>query len=325
MAQPFAGLEPYLVSNSLNLIVLSTEQCNFRCTYCYEDFSLGKMKPDVVLALEKFITRRAPELDQLSISWFGGEPLLAVDVIERVQAHAIELSRAYPRLDLLSSMTTNGYLLDRRQLTTLVDLGVRQFQVSFDGSREPHDRKRVRAGGGATYDRIWSNLAAAREVEGDFQIVVRLHIDRDNLAEIPRFLAEFEQTFGGDPRLVILLRPLSRLGGANDAALPVLEQDDAKRAVAVAVREIDRLGLPHFPVGDMSDICYAAAANSFVVRSDGALGKCTVALSHPDNHVGRLLDDGRVSLDDGKMNAWMRGLFSEDSLERACPMIGYAD
>jgi len=28
---------------SLELILYPTEQCNFRCTYCYEDFLIGRM------------------------------------------------------------------------------------------------------------------------------------------------------------------------------------------------------------------------------------------------------------------------------------------
>ena len=30
-------------SNYLNLIILPTEACNFRCTYCYETFENKKM------------------------------------------------------------------------------------------------------------------------------------------------------------------------------------------------------------------------------------------------------------------------------------------
>jgi wyosine [tRNA(Phe)-imidazoG37] synthetase (radical SAM superfamily) len=36
-----------LFSNRLlDLTLLPIEQCNFRCTYCYETFADGKMKPD---------------------------------------------------------------------------------------------------------------------------------------------------------------------------------------------------------------------------------------------------------------------------------------
>jgi uncharacterized protein len=64
-------------SDSLGLIILPTEACNFRCVYCYETFEHGKMNPILVQALKKFITSRISDLSSLSISWFGGEPLCA--------------------------------------------------------------------------------------------------------------------------------------------------------------------------------------------------------------------------------------------------------
>lgn len=31
-----------IMNRNLRLIIMPTEQCNFRCRYCYEDFKLGK-------------------------------------------------------------------------------------------------------------------------------------------------------------------------------------------------------------------------------------------------------------------------------------------
>lgn len=72
-------------------------------------------------------------------------------------------------------------------------------------------------------------------------------------------------------------------------------------------------------------ICHASRANTYIVRSDGTLAKCPVALYHPENRVGRLLDDGRVEVDADKMSGWMPGLESGDKVELRCPMLGYAD
>ena len=43
----------------LHLILFSTEQCNFRCTYCYEKFLHGRMKPEVIEGVKRLVTRRA--------------------------------------------------------------------------------------------------------------------------------------------------------------------------------------------------------------------------------------------------------------------------
>ena len=72
-------LTEVLAADVLHLILLPTEACNFRCTYCYEDFRLGRMSEDVVRGVEALLSRRAEGLARLEISWFGGEPLAAGD------------------------------------------------------------------------------------------------------------------------------------------------------------------------------------------------------------------------------------------------------
>ena len=69
-------------------------------------------------------------------------------------------------------------------------------------------------------------------------------------------------------------------------------------------------------------MCHAATANSFIVRSNGTLCKCTVALDAPANRVGRLLEDGRVEIDTPAMTRWTRGLFSGESQALGCPLRG---
>jgi sulfatase maturation enzyme AslB (radical SAM superfamily) len=94
-------------SNYLNLIILPTEACNFRCTYCYETFENKKMPRPVVTGIKSLINRRGEDLDRLDISWFGGEPLLALDVITEITKHALDVAKT-DGFTFHSGMTTNG-------------------------------------------------------------------------------------------------------------------------------------------------------------------------------------------------------------------------
>ena len=300
---------------------MPTEACNFRCTYCYEDFAHGRMEPAVVRGLKRYLERRAGELDSLALSWFGGEPLLARDVVEEIMLHARHLAAAHPRLRLVSDITTNGFHLGPRAFSRLLDLGVGCFQVSLDGPREVHDRTRRRAGGGATFNRIWTHLLAMRAVRGAFEVVVRLHVHGANRTRLPAFLQEFARAFGRDRRFRLLFKEVAPLGGAEDAAFPFLPPE-ARHAVLQELRERARaLGVACVDA-DPHGVCYAARGNAFVVRANGRLNKCTVALNHPANEVGRLHEDGRLELAATAMHRWMRGLWSGNEAELSCPKRG---
>ena len=309
----------------LHLILLPTEACNFRCVYCYEAFRLKRMDPAVVGGVKRLLDRRAPTLAHLTISWFGGEPLLAYDVVTDILRHVAALRSRSPALAFISDMTTNASLLTPGRLEELVALGTREFQVTFDGPRRFHDRKRVRPGGKATFDLVWGNLIACRDSEARFRIQVRLHVDRNNQAAVPEFLDEYQAAFGPDDRFELFIRGLSRLGGANDPALPILEGEERSRAIE-GLRALARdRGLRIAAVPPVAPICYAARGNSFVVRADGRVNKCTVALDHPRNQVGSLQPDGTLRLRAEMVRPWMRGFESGGRAELSCPMHGLAD
>jgi len=317
---------PLSISNEiLHLILLPTEACNFRCVYCYEEFKYRRMEPRVIRGVKALLERRAPGLRSLTISWFGGEPLLARTAIEDVMQHARSISESHPLLKVSSDMTTNGFLLSEPVLEKLCDVGVTAYQISFDGLGKWHDRKRVLAGGKGTFDRIWGNLLAARGIDREFRITVRVHVDQENAQSIPMFIDAFARDFGPDARFTLFIRGLSRLGGGNDAHLRVFEPDQGRQVID-SLRALARARGVRVLQPEQDDaMCYAAKANSFVVRANGRLNKCTVALEHSSNHVGDLHEDGSVSIRPEKMMPWMRGVWSMKPAELKCPMKGLAD
>lgn len=322
-AAPAPAIPLFVAGDVLHLILMPTEKCNFRCTYCYEDFVHGRMARPMIDGIRKLVESRAPGLRSLTFEWFGGEPLLEQPIIEEIQAHVQRLAVEHAPLEFRASMTTNGYFLSPGVLSRLIRLGVSAFQISLDGTVATHDARRRMGDGSGTFDRIWSNLLAARRSDLEFQITLRTHVDRDNHVALPDYLEMLSRELSGDDRFEVYLRPVSRLGGPNDDAIPVLGSREAEVVEDLRDRAEElglRLSAPSGP-----DACYAAAANSFVIRSTGEIAKCTVAFQHPNNRVGRLHADGTATLDNAKINGWVRGLFSGDEKELRCPMKGFAD
>lgn len=147
---------------TISLTFLTTEQCNFRCRYCYESFEKGKMNDDIIQGVLCYLERNLFRYGGLSISWFGGEPLMALDAIEKISHRAIQLCR-FAHKPYVSGITTNGYLLTLDTFRRLLACKVYSYQIIIDGIREIHDQYRILANGDGTFDVIMKNLYDIRD------------------------------------------------------------------------------------------------------------------------------------------------------------------
>lgn len=118
--------------NTLRLIILPTEKCNFCCKYCYETFEKGKMSHEMQESLIKFVRKNIMKFSSMDVRWFGGEPLEALDVIENLSSAFITICRAAKR-NYTSSITTNGYNLTLDNFRKLYSLKVYNYQITVDG------------------------------------------------------------------------------------------------------------------------------------------------------------------------------------------------
>jgi uncharacterized protein len=307
-----------LLNDRLHLILLPTEHCNFRCTYCYEDFSIGRMSPATIQGVKRLIDRRLFSLRSLSVSWFGGEPLLAREVVKGISEHIVDAVSERPDLHYEANMTTNGYLLDMSAVEHLAALGIRLFQISLDGPELLHDRTRVRANSKGSFHQIWRNLLAIRDGTTPTKVLLRVHLTPDNLPFMPEFLRHLRDTFLWDKRFSAVLKPVERLGGPNDDAMEIIAEEDRSKTLADLEHilfegvEIDsRFSAPQ--------VCYASRPNSLMIRANGRVGKCTVALTDPANTIGELLSDGSLEIDNSHLRIWLRGWQSRDWEDLACP------
>ena len=305
------------------LIILPTEKCNFRCTYCYEEFSAGRMNKETIIAIKALLERRCTDLDYLTISWFGGEPLTAKDIVLDISEHVMALARKYPKLSYIGDMTTNGYFLDYNTTAALADVGVRQYQISLDGPCEVHDKSRIRANGGTTYDRIWANLLAIRDSSAPVSIRLRIHFTVDTLKLLDPLIEDIRKEFLHDPRFSVFFKAIEQLGGPNDASIKIFSEAEKEEAVNLLQTKLFGENLTSSQNHSLPDsyVCYASRPNSLVIRSNGDVGKCTVALYDERNKIGSLQPDGTIKLIPDRLAPWLRGIETVDPATLACPLV----
>lgn len=308
--QDEAALARYEVGRSesrkQHLMVLPTERCNFRCIYCYEDYSKGKMRPEIQTGLTTWIANNAHQWDEVSVSWFGGEPLLAYDVVRSLSKEMLTIFKD-AGISYRAHMTTNGYLLTTEWAKNLYSLGIDRYQITLDGVADVHDSKRPLAGGKGTYKKIMDNLIALKYSDLEIAVTIRINFDHDNEGNIEEHLGELARQFAGDKRFAIRFFPIGQWGGSNDDSLQPIETASAVKAILQHAHSAAELGLRSSVRELFGPVCYAARANSMIVGADGSLYKCSVAFDNPVNQIGKLRRDGTLEIDDAKLAMWVEG------------------
>ena len=225
-----------------------------------------------------------------------------------------------------SQMTTNGALLTARKHKELKDLGVTSFQVSFDGDAPFHNKLRVTRNNTPTFDLVYNNLLALHKSDIENNITVRIHINNENAESVEHLLERFKIDIGSDERFQFFIRSLERLGSSNDGIIPVLDDHDVlERIVTNMNQKAIELDLNLYKEKNESYVCYASLFNSFVIRSNGEIGKCTVALNDKKNTIGKIREDGKISLTMEKFKYWIRGQMSKNEEELGCPYFNTPD
>jgi uncharacterized protein len=159
----------------LGLVIAPTMACNMACPYCFESNKTGKMKPDIVEAIIGLVDRQAKSLDKVDVDWYGGEPLLAMDVIEDLSQSLIDLGRE-KHFAYVSSVITNGYLLSKDVVDKLRSLNVLVCQVTFDGPETLHNQRRPLKNGKDSFRTILENLKYAAS---KMMVSVRINVDKN--------------------------------------------------------------------------------------------------------------------------------------------------
>jgi uncharacterized protein len=222
-----AALESYFAafredSSQLRVTILTTLQCNFACDYCYQGEHAGprrqsdRMSLDTATQVAAWIARQVEEVrpSRLSLTFFGGEPLLNVpamfEIAGRSSKHTASLG-----VSQTINIITNGLLLTPDIVECMTPLGLTGVKVTLDGDRETHDRMRPLLGGQGTFDRIIGNI---RRVAPLVPVTIGGNFDMETAARYPALLDFLkEQDFAG--RICkVAFKPIIKAAGPDRPA-----------------------------------------------------------------------------------------------------------
>lgn len=308
-------------NNGLGLTVAPTLNCNLACRYCYENPDKTLMNDKVINGVVEFIGNYIQSgIKRLSISWYGGEPLLGLDVIERLSDELISLCKK-KRVRYAASIVTNGTLLSRKIVKKLKKLKVRNAQITLDGTKEIHDSRRPFKSGEGSFDKIIGNI---KEVAGVMPISLRINLDVTNADPALNFIVNLKKEewfrMNLDAGMIHVYYGYVKkyTSSCKCSEEEILKPGDFwSRDLELKKYFYKNLkGFDYYP-GVLSG-CVATSMHSYVVDSRGNLYKCWNHLGIVDKAVGTVSE--RVTLNPLSI-AYLTESFETDEECRDCKFL----
>lgn len=273
---------------ALRLTVAPTMDCNFRCSYCFEKHDSVKMSPGVQEGLLDFIANRLTGKKDMHITWFGGEPLLAMDIIESLTPKIQNLCNTSGVIFNDSSIITNGYLLTKQVVKKLQQFQINRAQVTLDGPMNIHDRRRPHLNG-SSFDTIINNL---KEVSQLIRVDLRINIDHTNHQQIPELL-DFLDECGLLKNLAWYLAPVKHI---NEQTISTCDEFLTPKEFARAETKLMQQSVlknyiqPRYPVRHGGPNCGVATRDGYVINPRGDIFKCWNEVNEPsEKAIGSVL------------------------------------
>ena len=193
------NLKDVIQHDMKHLILEVTSQCNLRCKYCvFSEMYLKEpryenkiMKDDIALDSIDFFMKQSVNNKQVTLSFYGGEPLLAFELIKKCVNY---IKEKYHQKNVNYGLTTNGILLKDDILEFLVKEKF-SILVSLDGPKWIHDTGRVLGNNKPTYDIIMNNLMNIKDKYPEFYEKIQFNSVIPKLKYQEHVLKFFKDTF----------------------------------------------------------------------------------------------------------------------------------
>ena len=300
----------YIMDNHLNLVVHTTDACNFRCKYCALDFKSNIISETTQNSIVNYVRKNIHKYNGLSMEWFGGEPLIGIDAIVNMSKQLIEICRK-AHVPYSASVTSNGYLLTEENVKKLTDVRVYCFAVTIDGLKTTHDEQRVYVDGGPTWDIIIKNLEGIRDKVKSrlVNVIIRGNFTKQMFDELPEFYYVLNEKFGSDGRFSFFARPAGDWGGDRvKGFLNKLVSADKMELVYKYLWENQKelkANYNLFNISTCGAMCRSVKKNRYVITSYGKIQKCESCSVL--NEIGALKENGDMEIDYHKEGMWTVG------------------
>lgn len=296
---------------SMGLTLAPTISCNLSCPYCFE-----QTKPKGIMSLETadklidFINNHK-DTKNISITWYGGEPLLAFNVIKYL------LPKLYSLEDkkiISHSMVTNGTLLTSDKFPLFHKYPLDSIQITLDGKEEVHNTKRFFLNGEGTFSIILNNIEKYCKEFPNTNISIRVNVDNNNSKDYLELAETIKNRFKNKRISVYPGILIANKGCENEQFFT--SEDHLKFQKEIWDFNDGGYGYPSLCIKG----CTATTINSFVIGPTGEIYKCWEQVGDYNSIVGYI--SNKSNANNTLFNTYItKGLCFDDPKCQQCSLL----
>ena len=145
----------------LKYVIAVTNDCQAHCAYCFEH-GIDRhcyMSEDTANKVLAYIKNQAEQNQAagIQITYFGGEPLLNLKIIEKIGADLKQYC-ALHQIRFTANIVTNAIALTKEAAERLAEIGVNFAQITLDGTKNAYKA----AKGLDAYDLVLEHIKSAQ-------------------------------------------------------------------------------------------------------------------------------------------------------------------
>lgn len=309
------------------VFLVTTRSCQFNCSYCFEKGISQKEQLDIktadktVLWCQNYLNKHH-DCNKLKVVLYGGEPLLNKRIIEYILPRLYNIAGEKHLLFKLD-IVTNGELLDLKTLSFLNRYNLETAQITVDGPKEIHDKRRIRKDGKGTFDRIIQNISMGFSQNLLKKVHLQITFDRQNVHLIPA-LFDFLVMHNLQQKIELSFISIfptireqlgQRVPDSHFAKFGLSERENAIKYLWL-VQEARERGFNVPKKWMIGPVCIATKVNSVIIEPNGDLLKCPRAVGYKEFVFGDIFSATEAY--DPNFNQFD---FLKKCLSKDCPLL----
>lgn len=318
----------------LSHVIQPSGNCQLGCHYCGQLHTNKVMSQEIIdLTYHRIIEKcnqMGIDLKTLEITWYGGEPLTGLSSLSKLSSKLINFS-IDKKVSYISKIITNGLNLKYSLFEKLVlDHKITDFQITIDGLKEFHDKRRMLKNGADSFDIIIDNIYSIVHTDlyrKNALINIRCNVDKENKDSVLDFI-DYLQDKDILPYVSFYVSPIHDWGDNKATIKGVSKQEFADFEIEVYMKLFEYGRLKHTTLipKRSKKPCMVVSETSEVFDAFGNISTCwevpyTPYYDNSNYYSGNLVKDKNINTSNAHMRNWFDEIPTNDSWCKSCKFL----